>query len=90
MKKEIEMYEMIYLLNPSFTQQEITTKINYYQDFLTQQCRNKFTIASMGRGKFGRILGIVYSETGIDICKLMIKTGHAVEYYGGKKTKVWA
>ena len=37
MKKEIEMYEMIYLLNPSFTQQEITTKINYYQDFLTQQ-----------------------------------------------------
>ena len=43
-----------------------------------------------GKGKFGRILGIVYSETGIDICKLMIKTGHAVEYYGGKKTKVWA
>ena len=31
------------------------------KEFLTQQCRNTFTIASMGRGKFGRILGIVYS-----------------------------
>ncbi len=60
------------------------------KEFLTQQCRNTFTVASMGRGKFGRILGIIYSETGLDICNLMIKTGHAVEYYGGKKTKVWA
>ena len=60
------------------------------KEFLTQQCRNTFTVASMGRGKFGRILGIIYSENGLDICKLMIKPGHAVEYYGGKKTKVWA
>ena len=37
MKKEIELYEIIYLLNPSFTQQEITSKIDYYQSFLTQQ-----------------------------------------------------
>ena len=37
MKKEIELYEIIYLVNPSFTQQEITDKIDYYQTFLTQQ-----------------------------------------------------
>ena len=37
MKKEIELYELIYLLNPSFTQQEITDKMDYYQTFLTQQ-----------------------------------------------------
>lgn len=37
MKKEIELYEMIYLLNPSFTQQEISEKIDFYQTFLTKQ-----------------------------------------------------
>ena len=37
MKKEIELYEVIYLINPSFTQQEITDKMDYYQTFLTQQ-----------------------------------------------------
>ena len=37
MKKEIELYEIIYLLNPSFTQQEVLSKIDYYQTFLTQQ-----------------------------------------------------
>ena len=31
MKKEIELYEIIYLVNPSFTQQEISSKIDYYQ-----------------------------------------------------------
>ena len=37
MKKEIELYEIIYLLSPSFTQQEISSKMEYYQNFLTQQ-----------------------------------------------------
>ena len=37
MKKEIELYEMIYLINPSFTQQEISSKVDYYQTFLTKQ-----------------------------------------------------
>ena len=37
MKKEIELYEVIYLLNPSFTQQEISEKMEYYQNFLTEQ-----------------------------------------------------
>ena len=37
MKKKIELYEMIYLINPSFTQQEISSKVDYYQTFLTKQ-----------------------------------------------------
>ena len=37
MKKEIELYEIIYLVNPSFTQQEISAKMGFYQSFLTQQ-----------------------------------------------------
>ena len=37
MKKEIELYESIYLLIPSFTQQEIASRIDYYQTFLTEQ-----------------------------------------------------
>ena len=37
MKKEIELYEIIYLIKPSFTQQEISAKTDYYQTFLTQQ-----------------------------------------------------
>ena len=37
MKKEIELYEIIYLLNPRFSQQEITDKMEYYQTFLTKQ-----------------------------------------------------
>lgn len=37
MKKEVELYEIVYLINPSFTQQEIKSKTDYYQTFLTQQ-----------------------------------------------------
>ena len=41
------------------------------------------------KGKYGRILGIPYTEDGRDICQVLIKEGHAVEYDGGKKKKVW-
>ena len=37
MAKEVELYEVIYLIKPSFTQDEITAKMDYYQTFLTQQ-----------------------------------------------------
>jgi micrococcal nuclease len=56
---------------------------------LKELCVGKFKIKSLGKGKYGRILGIPYDENGKDICKILIKEGHAVEYYGGKKTKVW-
>ncbi len=49
----------------------------------------KLKIKSLGKGKNGRILGIPYSEDDQNICEILIKEGHAVEYWGGKKTKVW-
>ena len=56
---------------------------------LQELCFGKFKIKSLGKGKYGRILGIPYTEDGEDICKILIKEGHAVEYYGGKKVKTW-
>jgi|TARA_R110002050_G_scaffold77662_5_gene165762 micrococcal nuclease len=56
---------------------------------LKELCVGKFKIKSLGKGKYGRILGIPYDENGEDICQMLIDEGHAVEYYGGKKAKVW-
>jgi micrococcal nuclease len=52
---------------------------------LKELCVGKFKLKSLGKGKYGRILGIPYSESGEDICQKLIKEGHAVEYHGGKK-----
>ena len=56
---------------------------------LKELCTGKFKIKSLGKGKYGRILGIPYTEDGKDICQMLIDEGHAVEYHGGTKTKVW-
>jgi micrococcal nuclease len=56
---------------------------------LKELCVGTFKVKSLGKGKYGRILGIPYTEDGQDICKMLIDEGHAVEYYGGKKKKVW-
>tara|TARA_Y100001972_G_scaffold90400_1_gene110683 strand:- start:1197 stop:1568 length:372 start_codon:yes stop_codon:yes gene_type:complete len=56
---------------------------------LIELCGTKLKIESLGRGKYGRILGIPYTESDENICELLIKEGHAVEYFGGKKSKVW-
>ena len=37
MKKEIELYEIIYLLKPNIAQSDILSKMEYYQNLLTQQ-----------------------------------------------------
>ena len=59
------------------------------KDRLVELCSSSISIKSFGKGKYGRILAIPYTEDGKDICQLLIKEGHAVEYDGGKKTKVW-
>ena len=59
------------------------------KDRLIELCSGPISIKSFGKGKYGRILAIPYTEDGKDICQLLIKEGHAVEYDGGKKTKVW-
>jgi len=56
---------------------------------LKELCTGKFKIKSLGKGKYGRILGIPYTEEGKDICQMLIDEGHAVEYHGGTKTKIW-
>ena len=56
---------------------------------LKELCIGKIKIKSLGKGKYGRILGIPYTEGGYDICQILIKEGHAVEYHGGTKTKIW-
>ncbi|QDP49511.1 MAG: putative nuclease-like protein [Prokaryotic dsDNA virus sp.] len=59
------------------------------KDRLIELCSGKIKIKSLGKGKYGRILAIPYTEDGKDMCATLIKEGHAVEYWGGKKTKVW-
>ena len=56
---------------------------------LQELCIGDIKVKSLGKGKYGRILGIPYTEDGRDMCQVLIKEGHAVEYNGGKKTKVW-
>ena len=46
---------------------------------------HKFKIQSLGKGKYGRILGIPHTEDGQDICQLLIEEGHARVYHGGTK-----
>ena len=57
---------------------------------LKELCGEKLQLLSLGKGKYGRILGIPHTQEGKDICEILKAEGHAVEYWGGKKTKVWA
>ena len=59
------------------------------KDRLKELCVGKIKIQSLGKGKYGRILAIPFTEDGKDMCKILIEEGHAVVYDGGKKTKVW-
>ena len=52
-------------------------------------CQGDIKVKSLGKGKYGRILGIPYTADGEDMCQKLISEGHAVEYHGGTKTKVW-
>ena len=53
---------------------------------LKELCEGTFKVKSLGKGKYGRILGIPYTSDGEDICQKLIKEKHAVEYWGGTKT----
>tara|TARA_Y100001970_G_scaffold54603_1_gene69279 strand:+ start:1060 stop:1431 length:372 start_codon:yes stop_codon:yes gene_type:complete len=59
------------------------------KDRLIELCGEKLQLLSLGKGKYGRILGIPHTADGKDICKILMEEGHAVEYFGGKKIKVW-
>tara|TARA_B110000211_G_C13992295_1_gene514566 strand:- start:9 stop:404 length:396 start_codon:yes stop_codon:yes gene_type:complete len=53
---------------------------------LSELCVGSFKIQSLGKGKYGRILAIPYTEDNKDICQILKEEGHAVEYWGGTKT----
>jgi len=53
---------------------------------LEELCVGSFKIQSLGKGKYGRILAIPYTEDNQDICQILKDEGHAVEYWGGTKT----
>lgn len=57
---------------------------------LTELCSEEMQLESLGTGKYGRVLGIPRTPDGKSMCDILIEEGHAVEYTGGKKTKVWA
>ena len=59
------------------------------KDRLIELCTGTFKVKSLGKGKYGRILGIPYTADGEHICQKLISEGHAVEYWGGTKTKKW-
>jgi micrococcal nuclease len=72
---------------PERTQEKVMGKAA--KERLKELCTGKFKLKSLGKGKYGRILGVPYTEDGDDICQKLISEGHAVEYWGGKKIKVW-
>jgi|TARA_B110000503_G_C7157347_1_gene417908 small subunit ribosomal protein S6 len=48
MQKEIELYELIYLVDPTFTEQELTKKIEHYRNFLMSK-GSKVMVQNSGR-----------------------------------------
>ncbi len=44
----------------------------------------RFVLQSMGVGKYGRCLGIIFVNE-VNVNKTLIAEGHATEYYGGKR-----
>ena len=57
---------------------------------LIELCCGEMQLESLGTGKYGRILGIPKTSEGVSMCQILIDEGYAVEYWGGKKVKVWA
>ena len=57
------------------------------ENFLVEtllEVKNKVRLDIHGSGKFGRPLADVYAD-GINVNQLLIKKGHAVAYFGGKR-----
>ena len=48
MYKELEYYEAIYLISPNLTEQEVSTKMEFYQNFL-QSKGSQVTVQNRGK-----------------------------------------
>ena len=54
----------------------------------TLESADSVEIESLGRGKFGRVLAVVYAVTNgkrTNVNQLLVRKGHAREYSGGKR-----
>lgn len=51
---------------------------------ILKENKNKFILESQGVGKYGRCLGIIHVGE-VNVNQQLIKEGHAVEYFGGKR-----
>ena len=60
MKTELELYEILYLINPNFTEQELEEKIEYYQNFLIASGSQ---VVGQNRGK----RNLSYTIKGFDV-----------------------
>ena len=56
---------------------------------LTELCGERLQLLSQGTDKYGRVLGVPHTINGENICQMLVDEGHAVPYFGGKKTKKW-
>jgi micrococcal nuclease len=59
------------------------------KELLKELTQDGFVLESQGRGKYGRILGVLWDFDGNSINQKLIDAGLAVEYWGGTKTKIW-
>ena len=59
------------------------------KDLLKELTQDGFVLESQGRGKYGRILGVLWDFDGNSINQKLIEAGLAAEYWGGTKVKVW-
>ena len=73
MQKELELYEVLYLLNPNFSKKEIENKIEFYRNFLTKKGSQ---VMVQNRGK----RNLSYSVKGFDTANYI-----QMLYIGNKK-----
>lgn len=73
MQKDLELYEILYLVNPTFTEVELENKVDFYRDYLTQRGSQ---VMVQNRGK----RSLSYSIKGFEIASYIQMT-----YVGNQK-----
>ena len=69
-----------------FLSHAIGTKVEH-GPLIGSDTNKELTLQSHGVGKFGRVLGVIFSD-GINVNELMVATHHAVAYHGQSKQDI--
>jgi len=75
MKKEVDLYETIYLVNPRCTQSVLIEKMDYYQNFLAEQGSQ---VMVHNRGKRSLSYPIKGFDTANYIQMVFLGNGHLI------------